>query len=844
VRTAQALGLVLGCAVAAAASAGPPFRVSKVALATVYVDAGRSDGLKVGDHLEVVTGDETVVARLEVVAVNDHVAACRARSLQRPLHKGDTVVPAGRAVGPRTASASPAPASTASSAKASAPLSSEGAKAAPPSPKGANAAPAPDGEAGPATTAAVRPLDPPAPAPAAKTGPAAGTSKPRTSPPSAASLAKPAAASNPQPPRTATVVTPAGTPPPPGFAALRTPPAPRAAAGNGSTPAPVPPAAPRTDPTPEPEPGPRALPAHTPAASLPTPPTAEPARVATNGPSGPPVVAEATTPPANPPSGEPEAAFVPGRTFRVKYRSASSVYLEGGRAQGLMVGDQLRVQDGQAPVAELQVVYVSELSASCKILSESRPVRAGDDAISLVRPATALAAATTTRPSAPRASDVARTGTPASGPVAAPAAASSAATPPWAHVRGNVSFGYYKTWDESDSGLDFEQRTGRVDLGLYDIAGQPLTFSLRGRTRQDVRARTLSVRTPQSERVDRLYELALRYEPPSDRLAFEVGRIGIYRFVGIGYLDGALGRVAVRPGIQIGAFGGRNAEIEGLGLEGTGGKYGAFVRLAPPGRYRIGGYDVLFAYVRENADGDVSREYFSLESSFNGGGRWSLFERAELDLNRGWRQEVSGKSQQLSNVSLSGNLRVGGSAWAFVSYDGRRNYRYYRNRLVPEEVFDDLLHQGLRAGINVARPGGLGASASFGMSLKESDPRHPELDVANAYSFNAGLRHSNLFSSGLSGGIDGSGFTNGYAEGGLLSAHLGISFEAGHTLDFSYGYSLYNVTATQEDRTTQWLRFMGRAELGRRFYVLGDFEYDAGDDLQGPRGFLEGGVIF
>jgi hypothetical protein len=415
---------------------------------------------------------------------------------------------------------------------------------------------------------------------------------------------------------------------------------------------------------------------------------------------------------------------------------------------------------------------------------------------------------------------------------------------PWARVRGSVSLGYSRSWDETDSGLDFEQRTGRVDLGLYDIAGQPLSFSLRARTRQDFRARTLSVRTPQSERLDRLYELALRYEPPSDHLALEVGRIGIYRFVGIGYLDGALGRIAVRPGIQLGAFGGRNAEIDGLGLEGAGGKYGAFIRLAPPGRYRIGGYDVLFAWVRENADGDVSREYLSLESAFNGGGRWSLFQRAELDLNRGWRQEVSGKSQQLSNVSLSGNLRVAGSAWAFVSYDGRRNYRYYRNRYVPEEVFDDLLRQGLRAGLNVARPGGFGATASFGMSLKESDPRAPELDIANAYSFNAGLRHSNLLSSGLSAGIDASGFTNGYTKGGLLSARLGIRFEAGHTLDLSYGYSLYRVISTQEDRTTQWLRLMGRAELGRRFYVLGDFEYDAGDELKGPRAFLEAGVIF
>jgi hypothetical protein len=252
----------------------------------------------------------------------------------------------------------------------------------------------------------------------------------------------------------------------------------------------------------------------------------------------------------------------------------------------------------------------------------------------------------------------------------------------------------------------------------------------------------------------------------------------------------------------------------------------------------------VLAYVRENAESDVSREYFSLESSFGSGSRWSLFQRAELDLNRGWRREIGGKGYQFSNLSFSGNLRLTPASWAFVSYDGRRNYRYYRNRLVPEEVFDDLLHQGLRMGLNVAKPRGFGASAGFGMSLKERDPRHPELDLANAYSFNGGVRHANLFSSGFSIGLDGSGFTNGYAEGGLASARLGWRLGSGHLLDCSYGYSLYRVTETEEQRTTQWLRFVGRAELGRRFYVLGDFEYDAGDDLEGPRAFLELGFVF
>jgi hypothetical protein len=322
--------------------------------------------------------------------------------------------------------------------------------------------------------------------------------------------------------------------------------------------------------------------------------------------------------------------------------------------------------------------------------------------------------------------------------------------------------------------------------------------------------------------------------------------------VGIGYLDGGLARYRLIDNLQIGGFGGRVAEIETLGFGGTGQKYGGFIRLVPAGRYAAGGYDATLAFVRENADGDVSREYLSLESRFGTGSRFWLFERAELDLNRGWRQEATGKSYQLSNVSLSANLHLSASASAYASYDGRRNYRYYQNRDVPAEVFDDLLHQGVRAGLNYSKAGGFGATASFGMNLKEQDPLHPELSLANAWFANAGIHHASLFSSGFSVRLDGTGFSNGYTDGGLVTASIGRRMQGGHMLDLSYGRSFYAVkqseltalSATPQNRTTQWLRLLGRAELGHRVYLQGDFEYDTGDDLKGPRAFLEPGYLF
>jgi hypothetical protein len=545
------------------------------------------------------------------------------------------------------------------------------------------------------------------------------------------------------------------------------------------------------------------------------------------------------------------AAIAATAGYTVRYRSAANAYLDAGRAQGLAVGDHLRIVEGQKTIAELEVVYVAERSASCRILSENRAVRVGDVVAPLARPpdaapAPAAGEATPATPLPPA------TGTPA------PAAAAPSGAPTvqpkaerWARVRGAASLGYYRSWDRSESAFDFSERTARLDLGLYDVAGHPLSATLRLRSRHDDRARVLSQRTPQNENSDRLYELALRYEPRSDRFAFEAGRIGIYRFVGIGYLDGALARYRVANDVQLGVFGGRMANFETIGFGGSGQKYGGFVRLVPGGLYATGRYDATLAFVRESADGDVSREYLSLESRLGRGSRFWLFERAELDLNRGLLQEVTGKSVQLSNVSLSANLRLSATDSAFASYDGRRNYRYSQNRHVPEEVFDDLLHQGVRAGIHHSQSGGFGASAGFGMNLKESDPRHPELNLANAYSFNASLRHARFLSSGVSVRLDGSGFSNGYTSGGLVTASVGRRLQGGHTLDLSYGRSFYKVkqaeagaSAPAQQRTTQWLRLLGRADLGHRLYLQGDLEYDTGDDLEGPRGFLELGYLF
>src|SRR5688572_24458731 len=82
----------------------------------------------------------------------------------------------------------------------------------------------------------------------------------------------------------------------------------------------------------------------------------------------------------------------------VTYRSQTSVYVSAGRSAGLQVGDRLAVRSGEDKAAELEIVFLAENSSSCKVVSETRPVKPGDRLVRLgptraAAPAPAAAAA-------------------------------------------------------------------------------------------------------------------------------------------------------------------------------------------------------------------------------------------------------------------------------------------------------------------------------------------------------------------------------------------------------------------------------------------------------------------
>ena len=490
---------------------------------------------------------------------------------------------------------------------------------------------------------------------------------------------------------------------------------------------------------------------------------------------------------------------------------------------------------------------MAEQSASCRVVSETRAVRDGDQATATSSPALESARP----PENGRRGETA----PSPAPLAGAKAHFSVAAPPderrpWgARCAARPRSATTAPGTDTESALRLRQRTARAGprplrhrrpaAQLHAARAQPA-----GRPRPG----TLSSRTPKNERNDRLYEVALRYEPPSDKLTFELGRVGVYtlRRRRLPRRRHRAGAVARRPA----ARGLRRARgrLRGPRLRGSGRK----LRRLPPPRPRAAATPSAattstLAFVREDADG--RREPRVPEP------REPLRQRQPLVALRARRarpqQRLAQGPDRQQHAALE-RVALGQPAPRELGLGVRLVRRSAQLPLLPATASSPrrcsttCCTRGCAPGVNWYRPRGFGATVGVGMSLKEKDPRHPELDLANAYSLNAGLRHANLFGSGFSVGLDGSGFSNGYTDGGLVSLRGRPALRGGpHARPLVRPVALPRQARPSENRHDA-VAAARRAARARPppLRRSRDLEYDAGDDLEGPRVFVELGSMF
>lgn len=502
----------------------------------------------------------------------------------------------------------------------------------------------------------------------------------------------------------------------------------------------------------------------------------------------------------------------------VRFVSIDNIYLDAGSAAGLDVGVKVRiVRDGKA-VAELEVAYVAENSASCRVLSGAGQVNTGDRAVfDPVAPAVPAAAPDTL--------------------VSRVRAVTPTATRPKAVVADRYDGWLSVQWDGSSETTDRDLRTDLLSVPFrvrVRELGHGFEFSGRGNFRRITRS-GFGASTPATEWRNRIMEAALVREGRDLRWQLAFGRVGGRNTAAAGPFDGLSVTRRLGKGTTFGLLGGFapawgdldfNTEDHLAGLVLNTGRAGADGRRA----------DLTLAAIGRYRQGQISREYVSLVTSWRDGRRLSLLQAAEVDLYRGWRREQAGKGAALTSTALTGRLQVTRPLAITLGYDGREPVRTWETRSLPDSLFTDAGRNGWRAGAAWRGPGGAALDVSSGI-------RHENRSGEDVTSWQAMLRLParllRVADVSLSArGFDGP-WLSGWAPGARLSKVSG-------GLQWSLDGGRFSYTGKQSDATRDntWAELGASCELGSGWTLSGAWHRDWGDDITGQRLFAELGMRF
>jgi hypothetical protein len=514
-----------------------------------------------------------------------------------------------------------------------------------------------------------------------------------------------------------------------------------------------------------------------------------------------------------------------GDLFTVTYRSAEHVYLDGGEADGLTLGARL-IPDGATDSAiVLDVVFVAMHSASCTAIGDPTRVRVGDKFRITGGPARDTATAVSSLAAPVVVDTVARE-------IAVPIRRGSEAGP----VSGNVSLLAYLWNDRTEANLDFTQVTTRVSLRARRLWGREFAFAMRGRGRFDQRARAISSGIGRQDWQNRLWECSISYEDPAAPVNVYAGRVLPRRSGGIGYLDGLVVEGILSSKVRTGLFGGVAPDwvYEDRHLSLT--KGGGYLSITTRRQSGLS-FDQSLGLVGEYHGGVTSREYFVMQGSVNWASNWGATHVVEIDINRGWRRERAGREFELSNLFANMWVRVSQGLRLSLSYDNRTNYWTYDTRTTVDSLFDDNLRQGIRVQSDVSLPAQVFASGSLGYHKRTGDP-----DPTRSYS--ARIRKTNLLIRRLSLAVQYAGFDGPSSRGYNVTLRGDRSMGRRHSVAVEYGRYAYRSNGVASFRTNDWLQLSDQIDLGRHYWLGGQIQFDAGDDIKGFRMQSEVGYRF
>ncbi len=511
--------------------------------------------------------------------------------------------------------------------------------------------------------------------------------------------------------------------------------------------------------------------------------------------------------------------------FKVKYISSEHIYINGGNADGIILGDTLEVYKGDSIYSVIQVEFLSEHSSSCKILAGIGLAKAGLNVrlISFKNE--------TTEPVEPQEDHP---------PLAVEALSRAnikkdqSKTDP-VRIKGRAALQLYVLNDQNSSNLDLIQPTFRFDFHAQNLWGGNYEFKIKSRTRYTDRAKRYNSNVSSSEWRNRMYEVSLNYGVNKNGIGFRMGRVIAGSFSGVGYIDGVMIYDRFSNSLEFGAFAGTQPQWQYGNVQTSLQKYGAYINFKNGHRKNLN-FESTMALAAEYHSSDISREFLHFKNRISNGSIWNLYQNLDLDINRGWRKEKSGQAISVSNIFISANVRPHDWLRLGLNFDNRKRYWTYELQTLDEQLFDSRNRRGLRGTLYIKLPRNYNLSSAFGY-------RAVEKEAESAKSWSANLRKTSFTGLRLFWGARYTVFTGKYNDGSRFAFNAGKYFGAS-SINMEYGQYSYKYSNSNSDRTSQWANISLFLRTFRQIYFSLDNQLNNGDDLNGYRVITEIGYRF
>jgi len=512
--------------------------------------------------------------------------------------------------------------------------------------------------------------------------------------------------------------------------------------------------------------------------------------------------------------------------IKIQYISSEMIYLDKGKNIGIDVGDILYVMTGSVRKATLEVVSIAARSASCKVLNKTEDLKVGDR-VALGEKAVIS-----------KEQEVV--------PEPEPVNADSPGEKPerkvvqrrrGSPISGTLSLQYFSFLDESGYGRDFQQPGLRLNLKGKNLLGGNYGFRIKTRVRYNQREQAVNSRVPDTEWKNRIYEASFYYDNPNALFNYKVGRLISDKFSGVGYIDGAQLQAGLSKRSKLGVFAGSQPEWQSSDLNTSLTKYGAYYDFQT-GDYQSSLFQSTIAVAGEYHGSTVNREFAYIRNRFSLANRLTLYQSAEIEINRDWRKEKTGEDYAVTNLHIYGRFQLTDKVKLGLSFDNRQNYYTYELRNRDELYFDETARRGFKADFSVKFTNDLRLTGNYGFREREGEDEEATYYFANLYK-------RNFIGKGWSFNLRANGFENPHTEGFNPSVRVGKRFgSVGNTLYFGYSNYDYTYLATDTTRQTQWFQMEVYWVLNRKLFLSGQYEYNLGDDAEGHRIYLELGYRF